>query len=58
MVTMMMSGYGAADMSRGGGAETQDRVAERGWGEDPGPQQPPSAQVTPGTPGAGVRIHL
>ena len=53
MMVTMMSGHGEADLSRGGGAETQDRVAERGRGQDPGPQQPPSAQVTPGTPGPG-----
>ena len=43
---MMLSGHSEADVSRGGCAQTQDRVAERGRGQDQGEEQPPSAQVT------------
>ena len=43
---MMMSGHSEADVSRGGCAQTQDRVEERGRGQDQGAEQPPPAQVT------------
>ena len=46
MMMMMMSGHSEADLSRGGCAQTQDCVEERGRGQDQGEEQPPSAQVT------------
>ena len=46
IVMMMLSGHSEADVSRGGCAQTQDCVEERGRGQDQGEEQPPSAQVT------------
>ena len=46
MSMIMLSGHSEADLSRGGCAQTQDCVEERGRGQDQGAQQPPSAQVT------------
>ena len=54
IMVMMMSGHGEAHLSRGGGAHTQDSLAERGRGQDTAAQQSPSAQVTSGDRGSFV----